>query len=215
MGNYVFTADALEAAVIRDDVREGSKHDMGGDIVPDFVSRGEAAVYDFGENDVPGATDRDRGYWRDVGTIDSYYDAHMDLISVHPIFNLYNYDWPIYTSHGPYPPAKFVHGDQGRFGEALNSVVSNGVVISGARVDGSVISPDVHIHSYTEVTSSVILEGVQIGRNCRISRTIIDKNVVVPEGTSIGHDREHDIARGFSVTDSGLTVVGKGQVVTQ
>ncbi|MEO5609691.1 MAG: glucose-1-phosphate adenylyltransferase [Ornithinibacter sp.] len=215
MGNYVFDAQVLMDTVTADAVLEGSKHDMGGDIVPALVEQGSAYTYDFKKNVIPGGTERDMGYWRDVGTMDSYFDAHMDIVSIHPIFNLYNYDWPIYTSHGPYPPAKFVHGDQGRFGEALNSVVSNGVVISGARVDGSVISPDVHIHSYTEVTSSVILEGVQIGRNCRISRTIIDKNVVVPEGTSIGHDREHDIARGFSVTDSGLTVVGKGQVVTQ
>ena len=153
------------------------------------------------------------GYWRDVGTMDSYFDAHMDLVSIHPIFNLYNYDWPIYTTYGPYPPAKFVHGHHGRFGEALNSAVSPGVVISGARVNGSVVSPDVHVHSYTEIDSSVILDGVLIGRNCKIQRAVIDKNVVVPEATSIGYDKEHDLARGFSVTESGITVVGKGQVV--
>ncbi len=159
-------------------------------------------------------TERDQGYWRDVGTLDSYFDAHMDLISIHPIFNLYNYDWPIYTTHSPFPPAKFVHGAHGRFGEALNSMVSPGTVVSGARVTNSVISPDCRVHSYTEVESAVILDGVQIGRNCRIQRAILDKNVVVPEGASIGFDLEHDLARGFTVTESGLVVVGKGQKVT-
>lgn len=214
MGNYVFSTDALIDAVTKDSTTEGSKHDMGGDIVPALVAEGAAYAYDFKNNVVPGGTERDMGYWRDVGTIDSYYDAHMDLVSIHPVFNLYNYDWPLYTTYGFYPPAKFVHGQQGRFGEALNSAVSPGVVISGARVSGSVISPDVHVHSYTEVEDSVILDGVQIGRNCRIRRAIIDKNVVVPEGASIGIDREADLARGFSVTDSGITVVGKGQEVT-
>jgi len=146
--------------------------------------------------------------------MDSYYDAHMDLVSIHPVFNLYNFDWPIYTSYGPYPPAKFVHGHHGRFGEALNSAVSPGVVISGARVNDSVISPDVRVHSYTEIDASVILDSVKIGRHCRIRKTIIDKSVTIPDGTSIGYDKDHDIARGFSVTDSGITVVGKGQVVT-
>src|SRR6476619_8111771 len=141
MGNYVFTAAALEEAVIADHDNEASSNDMGGDIVPYFVGRGEAGVYDFKDNEVPGATDRDRGYWRDVGTIESYYDAHMDLISIHPVFNLYNYDWPIYTSHSPYPPAKFVHGSGDRIGEALNSAVSPGVVVSGAHVYASVLSP--------------------------------------------------------------------------
>ena len=167
MGNYVFTAAALEEAVIRDHDREGSKNDMGGDIVPDFVSRGEAAVYDFGLNEVPGATDRDRGYWRDVGTIESYYDAHMDLISVHPVFNLYNYDWPIYTSHGPYPPAKFVHGSGDRIGEALNSAVSPGVVVSGAHIYASVLSPLVKVHSYASIQGSVVLDGVTVHRHAR------------------------------------------------
>jgi glucose-1-phosphate adenylyltransferase len=214
MGNYVFTADALIDAVIEDARTEGSKHDMGGDIVPALVTQGSAEVYDFKNNVIPGGTERDRGYWRDVGTIDSYYEAHMDLVSIHPVFNLYNYDWPIYTTYGPFPPAKFVHGSHGRFGEALNSAVSPGVVISGARVIGSVVSPDVHVHSYSEVEDSVLLDGVQIGRHCRIKRAIVDKNVVVPEGTTIGHDLERDRERGFSVSDSGIVTIGKGQEVT-
>ncbi|HEU5455630.1 MAG TPA: glucose-1-phosphate adenylyltransferase [Nocardioides sp.] len=213
MGNYLFSADVLVEALRKDAADESSKHDMGGDIMPMMVDQGMAQVYDFQRNEVPGTDRADAGYWRDVGTLDSYFDAHMDLVSIHPIFNLYNYDWPIYTSYGPYPPAKFVHGHHGRFGEALNSAVSPGVVISGARINGSVVSPDVHVHSYSEVDNSVILDGVQIGRNCRIQRAIIDKNVTIPEATSIGFDRENDEARGFSVTESGITVVGKGQVV--
>ena len=192
---------------------EGSKHDMGGDIVPDFVSRGDAGVYDFKDNDVPGATDRDRGYWRDVGTIESYYDAHMDLVSIHPVFNLYNYEWPIYTQHSPYPPAKFVHGSGDRIGEALNSAVSPGVVVSGAHIYASVLSPLVHVHSYASVQGSVILDGVTIERHAQIRRAIIDKGVVVPEGAQIGIDHEHDRARGFHVTDTGIVVIGKGQIV--
>ncbi len=214
MGNYVFDAKTLVEAVTDDANTQGSKHDMGGDIVPALVSQGRAFTYDFKNNIIPGGTERDHGYWRDVGTLDSYFDAHMDLVSVHPIFNLYNYDWPIYTSYGPFPPAKFVHGHHGRLGEALNSAVSPGVVISGARVNSSVISPDVRIHSYTDIDTSVLLDSVQVGRNCRIQRAILDKNVVVPEGTQIGFDHEHDRARGFEVTESGLTIVGKGAVVT-
>lgn len=213
MGNYVFDADILVDAVTADYGLDGSKHDMGGDIVPAFVGRGSAYAYDFRDNVIPGGTERDMGYWRDVGTLDSYYDAHMDLVSVHPVFNLYNYDWPIYTHYGPYPPAKFVHGIQGRFGEALNSAVSPGVVISGARVDGSVLSPAVHVHSYTTVDDSVLLDGVRVGRNARIKRAIIDKNVIVPEGTQIGFDPEHDRERGFVVTESGITVIGKEQEI--
>ena len=213
MGVYVFNADALVDAVTRDAEREGSRRDMGGDIVPDFVSRGEAYVYDMKDNPIPGSTDRDHGYWRDVGTIDSYYEAQMELVDFHPVFNLYNYDWPIYTDHGNYPPAKFVHGSKGRVGSALNSAVSPGVVISGAQVTGSVLSPGVHIHSYANVSDSVLLDFVQVGRNATINRAIIDKFVVVPPGASIGVDRAHDLERGFSVTDSGITVVGKRQEV--
>jgi glucose-1-phosphate adenylyltransferase len=214
MGNYVFTADALEEAVTTDHATD-SNHDMGGDIVPYFVGRGEAGVYDFKDNEVPGATERDRGYWRDVGTIESYYDAHMDLISIHPVFNLYNYDWPIYTSHSPYPPAKFVHGSGDRIGEALNSAVSPGVVVSGAHIYASVLSPLVKVHSYASIQGSVLLDGVEVHRHAQIRRAIIDKNVVIPEGCQIGIDHEHDRARGLHVTETGIVVVGKGQIVTR
>ncbi|KGN42801.1 glucose-1-phosphate adenylyltransferase [Knoellia aerolata] len=213
MGNYVFDADVLQDAVTRDSQLEDSTHDMGGDIVPALVKDGSAYTYDFKKNVIPGGTDRDQGYWRDVGTLDSYYDAHMDLISIHPVFNLYNYDWPLFTSYGPYPPAKFVHGANGRFGEALSSMVSPGVIISGARVNHSVVSPDVRVHSYSEVDDSVLLDGVDIGRNCRVKRAIIDKNVRLPENTSVGIDPEQDRARGFTVTESGITVIGKGTVI--
>jgi glucose-1-phosphate adenylyltransferase len=213
MGIYVFDSDVLIAAVTRDAEREGSMRDMGGDIVPDFVRRQEAYVYDMKDNPIPGSTDRDHGYWRDVGTLDSYYDAQMDLISVHPVFNLYNYEWPIYTDHGNYPPAKFVFGSEGRVGEALDSAVSPGVVISGGHVSHSVLSPGVQVHSYAKITDSVLLDFVDVGRNATIHRSIIDKNVIVPPGVSIGINRQNDLDRGFVVTDSGITVVGKGQEI--
>jgi len=213
MGNYVFDAAALVDAVRRDADREDSQHDMGGDIVPDFVSRGEAAVYDFIENDVPGSTKRDRDYWRDVGTLDAYFEAQMDLVSVHPVFNLYNYEWPIYTHTGFYPPAKFVHGWHGRIGHAVNSIVSPGCVISGSLVENSVLSPNVEVHSWATVSDSVLLDDVDVGRHAVVRRAILDKNVVVPEGARIGMDAEEDRRRGFTVTESGITVVGKDMVV--
>jgi len=213
MGNYVFDTDALVEAVTRDAADDSSKHDMGGDIVPDFVSRSGAAVYDFQRNDVPGATDRDRGYWRDVGTIDSYYDAHMDLTSALPVFNLYNESWPILSQQRPLPPAKFVHGWHGRAGTAVNSIVAPGVVVSGATVEGSVLATGVTAHSWSSVTDSVLLDGVQVGRHAAVRRAILDKNVVVPEGARIGFDPEEDRARGFVVTPSGITVAGKNAVV--
>ncbi|GAA4355074.1 glucose-1-phosphate adenylyltransferase [Angustibacter luteus] len=214
MGNYVFNTDALIDAVTRDAASEDTKHDMGGDIIPDFVSRGEAGVYDFKNNDVPGSTERDRDYWRDVGTMDAYYDAHMDLISVFPVFNLYNYDWPIFTDYGSLPPAKFVHGWHGRIGHAVNSSVSPGTVVSGATIENSVLSPNCYIHSWSSVSDSVLLDNVEIGRHAVVRRAIVDKNVVIPEGARIGMDPEEDRARGLTVTESGLVVIGKGQKVT-
>jgi glucose-1-phosphate adenylyltransferase len=214
MGNYVFDAKALVEAVTTDSDDMGSKHDMGGDIVPYFVNRGEAGVYDFKDNDVPGSTERDRNYWRDVGTMDAYFEAQMDLCSVHPVFNLYNYDWPVYTHQGPWPPAKFVHGWQGRIGHAVNSIVSPGSVVSGSFVENSVLSPNVMVRSWSTVSESVLMDGVDIGRHAVVRRAILDKNVVVPEGARIGMDPDEDRARGFVVTDSGITVVGKGQRIS-
>jgi glucose-1-phosphate adenylyltransferase len=161
---------------------------------------------------VPGATDRDRGYWRDVGTLDAYYDAHMDLISVHPIFNLYNFDWPILTQPEPQPPAKFVFDEEARRGHAVDSMVCAGVVISGGTARRSVLSPGVHLHSYSLVEDSILMQGVQVGRSAVVRRAIVDKNVQIAEGARIGVDPKEDRRR-FSVSAGGVVVVGKGEVV--
>ena len=213
MGNYVFSATALIEAIEVDGERTESSHDMGGDIVPYMVARDDAAVYDFTYNQIPGSTERDHSYWRDVGTIDSYYDAHMDLISVMPVFNLYNTEWPIFTQQINLPPAKFVHDGEGNQGRTTDSIVSLGTVVSGGIVERSVLSPWVKVNSHALVTDSVLLDGVQIGRNATVRRAILDKGVVVSDGAMNGVDRQRDIDRGFTVTESGLTVVGKGVVV--
>ena len=213
MGNYVFTAKALIDAVTADAGAGASSHDMGGNIVPMLVEAGAAHVYDFARNEVPGATDRDRGYWRDVGTLDAFYDAHMDLISVHPVFNLYNREWPILTWPDPLPPAKFVFEDSERVGHALDSMVCAGVVISGATVRRSVLSPGVHVHSYARVDDSIVMSGVDVGRDAIVRNAILDKNVRVEPGARIGVDADADRSR-FAVSDGGIAVVGKGQVVT-
>ncbi|MGC5019699.1 glucose-1-phosphate adenylyltransferase [Micromonospora sp. DT47] len=212
MGNYVFTTGALCEAVERDAEDKTSKHDMGGSIIPMLVERGEANVYDFRDNEVPGSTDRDRGYWRDVGTLDSFYDAHMDLINVHPVFNLYNFDWPIYSAQPPYPPAKFVHQWGERVGRAVGSMVSPGAVVSGSLVENSIVSPKVKVHSWAHVDGAVLMEGVEIGRHAVVRRAILDKNVFVPEGAEIGVDLEKDRQR-YTVSDNGIVVIGKGQRV--
>ncbi|MEU1754381.1 glucose-1-phosphate adenylyltransferase [Micromonospora matsumotoense] len=212
MGNYVFSTRALCEAVERDAADKTSKHDMGGSIIPMLVERGEANVYDFQDNEVPGSTDRDRGYWRDVGTLDSFYDAHMDLINVHPVFNLYNFDWPIYTDQPPYPPAKFVHQWGERVGRAVGSMISPGAVVSGSLVENSVVSPKVKVHSWAHVDGAVLMEGVEIGRHAVVRNAILDKNVFVPEGAEIGVDLEKDRQR-YTVSDNGVVVIGKGQRV--
>ena len=216
MGNYIMNADALLEAVTADAADESSKHDMGGNIVPWFVSRGEAGVYDFKDNDVPGATERDHSYWRDVGTVDAFYEAHQDLISVNPVFNLYNDRWPLFAGYdASMPPAKFVYGHHERLGHAVDSIVSPGVIVSGGEVISSVLSPSVRVNSWSSVRSSVVMDGAQIGRNTVVNRAILDKHVVIEEGAMVGIDREHDLERGFTVTESGITVVPKGKIVSR
>lgn len=210
MGNYVFNADALVDAVLRDGQLETSAHDMGGDIVPDFVNRGDAGVYDLQRNEVPGSTDRDKYYWRDVGTIDSFFDAHMDLIAPVPVFNLYNQDWPIFNQQTNLPPAKFVRDANGNTGSTVDSLVSLGCLVSGAQVERSMIGPWCSIDSGAKVLDSIVFERATIGAGAVVNRAILDKDVVLAPGAQVGVDREADEARGFTVTESGITVVGKG-----
>jgi len=206
MGNYVFTAEALIEALRLDAEDPTSRHDMGGNIIPMMVAKGDAAVYDFSRNQVPGATERDRAYWRDVGTLDSYYEAHMDLVSIQPVFNLYNSEWPILTHIPPAPPAKFVLG-----GRAYESLVSNGCIVTGT-VARSVLSPDVRVEDGAWVENSVLMSGVRIGRGAVVRNAILDKNVIVPDGAHLGVDLDRD--RQFHrVTDSGIVVLGKGERV--
>jgi len=212
MGIYVFSTDALFEAVVEDAADESSRHDLGGNIIPMLVERGEAHVYDFSTNDVPGAAEEERGYWRDVGTLDAYYDANMDLVRTVPVFNLYNSEWPIHTSPPPLPPAKFVGEDEGRTGHAVGSMICAGVIVSGGVVRRSVLSPGVRVNSYAEVDRSVLMHGVQIGRRAVVRNAILDKHVRIAEGVQIGVDPDHDRER-FVVSDGGVVAIGKGTVV--
>jgi glucose-1-phosphate adenylyltransferase len=213
MGSYVFDTAVLAEALRKDAAEEDSGHSIGGDIIPRLVRDGAAHVYDFAQNTVPGAGARDRGYWREVGTIDSYFAAHMDLCAARPVFSLYNRQWPILTHVSPDPPAKFVHEDGDRAGRAFNSLISNGVIVSGGLVRQSVLSPGARVDSWARVERSVILHGTRVGRHAVVQDAILDKNVVVLEGASVGVDQEHDRERGYAVSEGGVTVVGKGQIV--
>lgn len=204
MGNYVFTTEALVDAIRADAADPDSDHDMGGDIIPGFVRRNTAFVYDFKDNEVPGATERDKGYWRDVGTLDAFYDAHMDLVSVHPVFNLYNRRWPIRGETVNLPPAKFVQG-----GTAQDSVVGAGSIISAGTVSDSVLSANVVIEDGAVVEGSVLMPGVRVGKGAVVRHAILDKNVHVGEGMQLGVDAAADRER-FSISGGGVVTVGKG-----
>ena len=209
MGNYIFRRDAMEEALILDSEDVDSRHDIGGNIIPAMTKAGLAKVYDFADNNVPGETDRDKGYWRDVGSIDSYFDAHMDLISPLPIFNLYNRQWPILTNPPSLPPAKFSER-----GIAFDSVVGAGSIISGGELRRTVASYDVYAGRDSVVEHSVLMPSVKIGENAKIRNAILDKNVIVEPGAMIGFDVERDRER-FTVSAGGIIVVGKGVTVTR
>lgn len=214
MGNYIFTTDVLVDILRADAASSGSSRDIGGDIIPALVASGEAHVYDFNENLIPGETPRDSHYWRDVGTLDSYYDANMDLVDPHPIFNLYNQKWPVHTSYPEtLPPAKIVaHGDFGA-GRILNSMISAGSIITGATVDHSVISPNVRIEPGAVVENSILFDNVVVSAGAVVKNTILDKNLVVPRNREIGLNEERDREE-FTVSDAGITAVGKDDEIS-
>ena len=214
MGNYIFDTEVLVEQLGRD-ASDDSAHDFGRNILPDMVARGRNVyAYDFSLNEIPGAHENERGYWRDVGTIHAYWQANMDLVQVVPTFDLYNLRWPIRTWTRPLPPAKFVFADPGhgathaRMGIATDSLVSEGCIISGGRIDRTICSPQVRVHSFAHVEESVLLDGVHVGRHARLRRCIVDKGVMIPPSTEIGYDPEADAKR-FTVVD-GIAVVPKG-----
>ncbi len=213
MGNYFFRGDALVEQVTRDALDSHSAHDFGKDILTGIVasSNNSVYVYDFSTNRVPGQPESERGYWRDVGSIDAYWRATMDLTAIVPEFDLYNHRWPLRTQYAHLPPAKFVHDDpeSGRTGTAVNSIVSEGCVVSGGVIRSSILCPQVRINSYSVVEESVLFERVDVGRRAKIRRAIIDKGVSIPPNTVIGYDLEADRER-FYVSDDGVVVVPKG-----
>ncbi|MFN3199294.1 MAG: glucose-1-phosphate adenylyltransferase [Bradymonadia bacterium] len=211
MGNYLFRTSTLVDEIVRDAREQSSAHDFGGSIVTKMVGNEKVFVYDFATNSHPGMEEKERGYWRDVGTMDAYWSASMDLIDVNPVFNLYNRSWPIRSWYAHLPPAKFVFDspNDNRTGIAVSSLVSPGCIISGGRVSESILAPRVHVHSYASVEQSIVGEGSDIGRNARIRKAVLDKFVTVEPGATIGYDLERDRAR-FTVTESGIVAVAKG-----
>jgi len=208
MGNYIFNTDCLVQEVTADAAREDSAHDFGRNVLPLCVGRRRMFGYDFSTNVVPGSTEHDRGYWRDIGTLDAYWEAHMDLVSAQPMFNFYNNRWPIRTGRRHLPPAKFVHSDEGgeRVGTAIDSLVSEGCIVSGGRIYRSVLAPRVRVHSWARVDESILLDGVDVGRGAQLRRVIVDKNVRIPPGLRVGFDLEADRQR-FIVSEGGVVAV--------
>lgn len=207
MGIYVFTARFLYEQLLKDANDPNSSHDFGKNIIPSIIDSNRVFAFPFRDENR-----KKQAYWRDVGTIDAYYDANMDLIGVDPMLNMYDQVWPVRTYHGGFPPPKFVFGsDDGidRVGVATDSIVCPGSIVSGGRVERCILGPQVRVNSYAHVTDSILFDRVQVGRNAVIRKAIIDKNVVIPEGALIGVDHDLDRARGFSVTESGIVVIGK------
>jgi len=215
MGNYIFDASVMIDVLQRNALRD-SAHDFGKEIIPDMYPRTKVYAYDFAKNLVPGEEGHNRGYWRDVGTIDSYFEASMDLVSVSPMFNMYNPLWPMISAPMHLPPAKFVFADaqSQRIGIATDSLVSDGCIISGGTINRSVLFPRVRIHSYVDVDESILMDGVDVGRHSKVRRAIVDKGVKIPSGSTIGYDLEADRRR-FTVTESGIVVVPKGAEIEE
>lgn len=214
MGNYIFDKEILLDSLNKDANIESSHHDFGKDVIPMMLSEGKNIyVYNFSSNSFPGMTSAEQGYWRDVGSIDAYWQANMDLLAYSPELNLYSKEWPLRTFNYNYPPAKFVWEEGDRVGMATNSMVSEGCIISGGGLSHCVLSPKVRINSYSSVTDSILMEQVEVGRYSQIRKAIIDKNVVIPPHTKIGFDREEDLKRGFHVSAGGVTVVPKGAIL--
>jgi glucose-1-phosphate adenylyltransferase len=211
MGNYLFTTDALVQEIVRDAGDPNSAHDFGKSIVASMYERKRVYVYDFAKNVVPGQSEKERGYWRDVGSLEAYFQANMDLVAVDPVFSLYNDKWPIFTIRHNFPPVKFVFNNEleHRVGRATDSLVSEGCIISGGHVHHSILSPRVRVNSYAYLDECILFENVNIGRHCKIRRAIIDKHVEIPAHTTIGYDRAEDKKR-FHVTESGIVVIPKG-----
>nr|WP_084956272.1 glucose-1-phosphate adenylyltransferase [Thermoactinospora rubra] len=212
MGNYVFRTQAMVDAVRQDALDPASGHDIGANIIPMLVRLGRAEVYDFARNAVPGMADSERGYWRDVGTLDAYHQAHMDLLSTPPAFSLHNSRWPLFTDCDRLPPATFLRCLGGRYGLVTESLVSPGAVVSGGTAQRSVLAPNVVLHSSARVVESVLLDNVRVGRGAIVRRAIVDKDVVIPDGARIGVDLDHDRSR-FTVTAGGVVVIGREQVI--
>jgi glucose-1-phosphate adenylyltransferase len=215
MGNYIFKAGIM-IDVLQHNALRNAAHDFGKEIIPDMLAHMKVMAYDFASNRVPGEEGINRGYWRDVGTVDSYFAASQDLVSVTPAFNLYNPLWPIVSASLHLPPAKFVFADSQsqRIGIATDSLVSDGVIISGGTINRSILSPRVRIHSYSEIDESILMDGVDVGRYSKIRKAIIDKGVKIPPGTRIGYDLEADRER-FTVTEGGVVVISKGSVIDE